>query len=102
MKFSIHFKKEDSPWEFDKAGKSFVWSHDFKIWLKNGHQHREDDRPSAIESNGNVQWTKNGEMHRISGPAVITGTGIKFWFLDGINQKTEEIWKANRNMYRRK
>ena len=53
------------------------------IKLKNG-----DEIPKnytgIVESQNEKRWIKNGERHREDGPAVVWGSGHKFWYLDGI------------------
>ena len=48
--------------------------------LPNGLLHR-DDGPAVITTNDNKKWYKNGEKHRVGGPAHIAHKGrFKVWF----------------------
>jgi hypothetical protein len=53
------------------------------IFLKDGEYHRLDG-PAVDHSNGDKIWYKEGDLHRIDGPAVEWANGNKEWFVDGI------------------
>ena len=51
-------------------------------WYKNGELHRLDG-PAVIYANGTEEWYQNGELHRDDGPAVINADGTEEWFKNG-------------------
>jgi hypothetical protein len=54
-----------------------------KIWKnKEGEYHRLDG-PAAEWSNGNKQWCQNGLLHRLDGPAIEWNDGMKEWWQNG-------------------
>jgi hypothetical protein len=52
-------------------------------WEKNGVIHRNEDKPAFINGNGTLAWYKNGEQHRLRGPAVIGANGTLYWYKNG-------------------
>lgn len=69
------FVKRDGLYEFEgdkfyfKNGKlsrddgpAVEMSDGSKMWMKNGHLHRENDLPAVIYSNGTQEWFKAGVM----------------------------------------
>lgn len=69
-----------------------LFGHDAKIfkavdgkcicWTKNEELHKLDG-PAVIYENGDLAWYKNGEQHRLDGPAEIHANGDQFWYRDG-------------------
>ena len=51
-------------------------------WYKNGELHRLDG-PAVIYADGTESWYKNGLLHREHGPAVIHASGYKWFFKNG-------------------
>ena len=51
-------------------------------WYKDGQKHRIDG-PAVEHSNGTKEWWMNGMKHREDGPAVEFSDGGKEWWLDG-------------------
>lgn len=70
-------------------------------WYRNGVQHREGDKPAEITkkaSTGAIEklfYLKNGEKHRLTGPAVITYYNgiiyIEDYFIHGKKYTKEEF-----------
>jgi hypothetical protein len=58
---------------------------------KEGQLHRLDG-PAYEGSDGTKTWCQNGKRHRLDGPAVEWGDGSKFWWLNGKYYRTEEEW----------
>jgi len=47
----------------------------------------------AIEwDDGTKAWYENGRLHRLNGPAYVTDTGTKEYWINGV-ELTEEEWK---------
>jgi hypothetical protein len=42
---------------------------------------------------GERQYLRNGELHRIDGPAIEHPNGAKFWYLNGRQYDSEKEWK---------
>lgn len=58
-------------------------SHDGNVyWLRNGDYHRVDG-PAVIYRDGSEQWCINGELHRDGGPAIIDVDGHREWWWYG-------------------
>jgi len=57
------------------------------IYTKDGELHREDG-PAVIRTDGSQSWYKDGELHREDGPAVIWADGTQLWYKDGKHIKT--------------
>lgn len=51
-------------------------------WYKDGELHRVGG-PAVTSSNGYCAWYKNGELHRMDGPAVKYASGLCVWYEDG-------------------
>lgn len=51
-------------------------------WFKNGELHRIDG-PAYVSVAGREEWFRKGKHHRIDGPAVIMTNGAKKWFVSG-------------------
>ena len=62
---------------------------------KNNQMHRDGDKPAYIGRDCNLQWWKNGKLHRFSGPAVIYPSGTREWHWRGehipVNSQEEFI-----------
>ena len=69
------------------------YSHDFadmfkdeiqnRVWLnKDGEYHRLDG-PAYINSDGDKEWYINDKLHRVDGPSVEWVDGEKHWYLNG-------------------
>ena len=55
----------------------------FLYYNKNGESHRIDG-PAIVGVNGDKFWYKNGKRHRIDGPAVERADGYKAWYKNGV------------------
>lgn len=72
-----------------------------KTWYQNGDMHRDNDEPAVIRwRDGEIyyqEWRKNGQLHRVDGPATIetstfqnTRTVHKNWYLNGVEHTEQE------------
>ena len=61
---------------------------DTQVWYKDGERHRLDG-PAAIWADGTQFWYKDGRRHRIDGPAVILTDGTQRWYKDGRRHRTD-------------
>lgn len=62
---------------------TFVLKNGTKEWRnKEGELHRVGG-PAIIGTNGLKEWFQNGECHRIGGPAIIRADGTEYWFQNG-------------------
>jgi len=43
----------------------------------------------VLDQDNNKAWYKNGEYHRVDGPALEYITGTKVWFKDGLKHKED-------------
>ena len=50
-----------------------------KEWYRNGQRHRLDE-PAVERSNGDKEWYQNGQYHRLDGPAIERSNGDKIWY----------------------
>ena len=63
-----------------------------KYWRnKEGELHRIDG-PAIEYGDGTKEWHKNGKLHRIDGPAVEYSNGIKHWYQNGVLHRTKEAF----------
>lgn len=53
-----------------------------KYWHKDGELHRLDG-PAVEYTNGDKSWYVDGKLHRVDGPAIDSFCGTKFWYLYG-------------------
>ena len=65
----------------------------YRIRLSNGGAgyHREGGPACIVSHSGTEFWYRNGVIHRLDGPAVITASGVEHWYifgykLDGIEE----------------
>lgn len=60
-----------------------VDEHGNKHWYnKNGQLHRLDG-PAAEQADGSKLWYVNDECHRLDGPACEYANGYKYWYVNG-------------------
>jgi hypothetical protein len=58
-------------------------------WYKNGLLHRDGDKPAVIGSDGLLEWWKNGQWHRDGDkPAVIGSDGSLVWYKNSLRHRT--------------
>lgn len=55
----------------------------YTVYTLYGQRHNIGDLPAAIYDNGRIEWWKNGQLHRDSGPAVVKDAGSQFWYRHG-------------------
>ena len=55
-------------------------------YRKDGELHR-DNGPAIITSYGSKFWYNNGKLHRLDGPAVESAHGSKYWYKDGLRHR---------------
>jgi hypothetical protein len=58
------------------------WENGDKFWYKEGNLHRIDG-PAIELSDGSKHWYKKNKLHRINGPAIELSDGAKFWYKEG-------------------
>jgi hypothetical protein len=59
------------------------------FWLdKNGVKHRTDG-PAYISKTGNKEWFVNGVCHRLDGPAIESSNGDKEWLVNGVRHRLD-------------
>ena len=54
----------------------------FKAWFKDGQFHRLDG-PAFMRNDGSCVWFKDGCYHRKGGPAIVYRDGIESWYENG-------------------
>lgn len=70
-----------------------------KIWLnKEGQLHRLDG-PAVEKANGTKSWYVNGKLHREDGPAIEWAGGSKEWWLNGVRQPDQYPPTCNVDQY---
>lgn len=47
------------------------------------------DKPAVISFDGSMMWFFKGKLHRIDGPATIYVGGIKAWYFHGMLHRTD-------------
>ena len=57
---------------------------------RDGQLHRIDG-PALERYSGTQEWYKNGVLHRTDGPAIIGENGLKVWYLNGICVSEKEF-----------
>lgn len=55
---------------------------------RDGQLHRIDG-PAVIYPSGSVSWYRDGALHRTDGPAVIYRDGDKLWYRNGLLHRTD-------------
>lgn len=79
-------------------GYSFINKDNTIMHYKDGHLHRDGDRPSIISEDGYISYWKNGMIHRENGPAIIYSNGGEKWMKhDKALHKKPIKSKKNRN-----
>jgi hypothetical protein len=59
-----------------------------KQWHKDGELHRIDG-PAVEHANGDTQWYQFGQLHREDGPAIEWANGDKYWWYHGKRHRTD-------------
>lgn len=68
-----------------------------KQWFKNGQLHRLDG-PALIHTDGTQCWVNNNEIHRLDGPAIIYPDGTQYWYIHGLKY-SYKYWLNQRIPY---
>ena len=53
------------------------------IEFKNKRGPNRNNKPAIFYSSGSIMYAKNGELHRIDGPAYIHDVGFELYYLYG-------------------
>lgn len=62
-------------------GPAVIWPSGTEFWFKNGERHRLDGPAFIDYEYGHEEWWVNGHPHRLDGPAVIFSNGSeKEWW----------------------
>lgn len=69
-----------------------------KHYFSYGQKHREGDLPAVIFDTGYKEYWKNGNLHRVNGPAIIFSDGTKLFYLEG-RRLTYRQWLVKRLKY---
>lgn len=66
-------------------GKIESWYKSMRRWSDNEFNNLPKSKKNGlfIFYDGDKLWFKNGEFHRVNGPAVICFDGDKYWYVDG-------------------
>jgi len=57
-------------------------------WTRNGELHRTDG-PALIRVNGTQAWYIDYKLHRTDGPAIIFADGMLVWYINGKRHRTD-------------
>lgn len=68
---------------------AIITSEGTRKWYVNGKLHREGGLPAVEWRDGTMSWWIDGQLHREDGPAVLYTDGFREWFLSG-EKLTEE------------
>lgn len=61
-----------------------------KDWLTSIHLILNIERIYVVDNNKRIRrWYKNGEYHRVNGPAIIYDDGTKLWFFHGLVHRVD-------------
>jgi len=64
-----------------------------KFWKNKDGQFHRVNGPAVEYKDGSKRWFLNGKCHRIDGPAAVDADGSQFWYLNGTYIPTEEEFK---------
>lgn len=76
---------------------SAINSNDDVLFLKEGVIHREDGPAMLYKSQ--IAYVKNGRYHRLDGPAIIKPDGAEVYFIEDKHYSTKEEWEVARDKY---
>ena len=68
-------------------------------WHKDGQKHRVDG-PAIEWPDGHREWWLNGQKHRVDGPAIEYSDGANEWWLNGQRHRLDGPAVENTNGYR--
>jgi hypothetical protein len=79
------------------SGPAYIAGHfDCEIWFKEGVLHRDKGLP-AIKYGQDKMWYVDGDLHRIDGPAVVSLSGPREFWLEGIKFSPKQYkWEISR------
>jgi hypothetical protein len=61
-----------------------------KQWFRDGELHRVNG-PAIEYANGDRVWFFKGHLHRTNGPAVEYINGDKYWYLNGVEYPEDQF-----------
>lgn len=50
-----------------------------------------NDNPAIVYEDGGCYWLKNGQCHRLTGPAIITTEGNRKYYINGERYSEEQF-----------
>jgi hypothetical protein len=59
-------------------------------YFKDDQLHSYNDKSSICWEGGDKYWHQNGQLHRLTGPAVINYDGWQAYFINGVSMSKEE------------
>lgn len=59
--------------------------------------HRNDGGPAIIHKTSGTEWLEHGKLHREDGPAHISASGTKFYYINGCHYSRIEFDKKMQN-----
>ena len=65
---------------------------DIRYYNKDGQLHRICG-PAIVWSSGTMWWFCHGKRHRINGPAIEQSDGKMRWYINGTEYPEEDYWK---------
>ena len=80
------YRTTDSVLKLSRVGYEAVNDGLSVSYYLDGFLHRDDDEPSYVDLHGTKKWHKEGTLHRITGPAVISSSKTdskKVYYLGG-------------------
>jgi hypothetical protein len=84
-------------WHRDGDKPAVIYRNGTLVWYKNGDRHRDGDKPAFIGSKGTLEWYKNGLLHRTTGPAIIRSNNKKEYWINGVEITSEvKSWLKTR------
>lgn len=64
----------------------------YKAWYKDGYFYRDNDLPVIEDGYGGKQWRNaDSKLHRLTGPALISG-GLEEYWIDGIHYSKDDFY----------
>jgi hypothetical protein len=78
----VTYSSKDYPANPKTGSWCCTWTNGAQHWHKEGELHRLDG-PAIIYPNGEQFWYKEGVRHRLDGPAIVYADGEQRWFKEG-------------------
>jgi len=66
-----------------------------RFWFKDGNNHRVGG-PAIEFRNGEKYWYIEGLLHRLDGPACELDNGVRFWFIENKEYSESEFLKITK------